>query len=322
MIPASSSREGPSAQDPGEAPASRVETLLLVDDSPMDQRLIADLIGKQLGWEVITVGTGEEALAALRVRSPGMVLTDLVMPGMNGLDLLQEVRQEFPRVPVVLMTAYGNEELAIRALRGGAANYVPKRKLARDLVRALTEVADAVCGEHGRERLLDCLQGVEKRFELANDPALVPPLVQHLQQYFLPLHLGDENTRIRVGIALEEALLNGLYHGNLEVHSDLRESGGMAYYELAERRRHVAPYSGRRLHLEAYLSRGSARFVVRDEGPGFDTASLPDPTDPANLERASGRGLLLIRTFMDQVVYNERGNQITMIKRGTLPLSA
>jgi CheY-like chemotaxis protein len=323
MIPASSSREGTSAQDPAEAPPPREKTLLLVDDSPVDRHFIADLIGKQLGWAVTTVGTGEEAVAALRARTPSMVLTDLVMPGMSGLELLEEVRREFPRVPVVLVTAYGNEELAIKALRGGAANYVPKRKLARDLIRALTEVEDAICGEHHRERLLDdCLQGVERRFELANDPALVPPLVQHLQQYFLPLHLGDENTRIRVGIALEEALLNGLYHGNLEVHSDLRETGGMAYYELAERRRHEPPYNGRRLHMEAYLSRGSARFVVRDEGPGFDTACLPDPTDPANLERASGRGLLLIRTFMDQVVYNERGNQITMIKRGTLPLSA
>ena len=322
MTPASSSPVEPSAPAPAERAAPPRKTVLLVDDSPMDRRLIGELIGKQLGWEVITAGGGPEALEALRARSPAIVLTDLVMPGMNGLELLGEVRQAFPRVPVVLMTAYGNEELAIKALRGGAANYVPKRFLARDLIRALTEVADALAGEQHRERLLDCLQGVEKHFRLANDPALVPPLVQHLQQYFAPLQLGDENTRIRVGIALEEALLNGLYHGNLEVHSDLRESGGLAYYQLAERRRQQPPFSERRLHLDAYLSRKAARFVVRDEGPGFNTASLPDPTDPANLERASGRGLLLIRTFMDEVVYNERGNEITMIKRGMLPLSA
>jgi CheY-like chemotaxis protein len=303
-------------------PERQVKTVLLVDDSPMDQRLIGDLIARQLGWEVAVAGGGKEALAALRARAPAIVLTDLVMPGMNGLELLGEVRQNFPRVPVVLMTAYGNEELALKALRGGAANYVPKRTLARDLVRALTEVADAVAGEQHRERLLECLQEVEKRFDLANDPGLVPPLVQHLQQYLAPLNLGDENTRIRVGIALEEALLNGLYHGNLEVHSDLREGGGLAYYELAEQRRRQAPYSGRRLHLDAFMTREAARFVVRDEGPGFDTASLPDPTDPTNLERCSGRGLLLIRTFMDEVAYNDRGNQITLVKRGSRALSA
>jgi CheY-like chemotaxis protein len=322
MIPATSPHAEPCGPDPGATPEPRARTLLLVDDSPLDQRLIGDLIARQLGWAVTAANNGHEALEGLRARTPDIVLTDLVMPGMNGLELLGEVRRDFPGVPVVLMTAYGNEDLAIKALRGGAANYVPKRTLARDLVRALTEVADAVAGEQHRERLLDCLQGVEKRFDLDNDPALVPPLVQHLQQYFSPLHLGDENTRIRVGIALEEALLNGLYHGNLEVDSELRDGGGVGYYEQAERRRQQPPYSGRRLHLDASLNREAARFVVRDEGPGFDTASLPDPTDPANLEKPSGRGLLLIRTFMDEVHYNDRGNQITMIKRGARALSA
>jgi CheY-like chemotaxis protein len=292
-----------------------VNSLLLVDDSPVDQRFIGDLIAKQLGWDVRAADTGPEALGMLRERLPGIVLTDLVMPGMDGLELLQAIRREFPSVPVVLVTAYGNEELAIKALQQGAANYVPKRRLTRDLARALGEVADAVHAGEYEQRMLGCLQEVAKRFDLANDPALVPPLVTHLQGYFGSLDLGDENARLRVGIALEEALLNGLYHGNLEVRSELREDGSLSYYELAERRRHLAPYRDRRLHMEAHLSRDRARFVVRDEGPGFDTAHLPDPTDPANLEKCSGRGLLLIRTFMDEVRYNETGNQITMVKR-------
>jgi len=53
---------------------------------------------------------------------------------------------------------------------------------------------------------------------------------------------------------------------------------------------------------------------VRDEGPGFDPASLPDPTDPANLDRPCGRGMLLMRTFMDNVIYNDRGNEVTLFK--------
>ena len=56
-------------------------------------------------------------------------------------------------------------------------------------------------------------------------------------------------------------------------------------------------------------------YVVRDEGPGFDPSALPDPLDPANMENASGRGLLLIRTFMTEVRHSERGNEITMIRR-------
>ncbi len=57
------------------------------------------------------------------------------------------------------------------------------------------------------------------------------------------------------------------------------------------------------------------RYVIRDEGPGFNPAALPDPTDPTQLEKATGRGLYLIRTFMDEVQHNATGTEITMVKR-------
>jgi anti-sigma regulatory factor (Ser/Thr protein kinase) len=68
----------------------------------------------------------------------------------------------------------------------------------------------------------------------------------------------------------------------------------------------------------ARLSRAEVSVTIRDEGPGFDPGSLPDPTDPANLGRIGGRGLLLIRTFMDSVTHNQAGNEITLVKRGKL----
>src|SRR5262249_46593109 len=118
-----------------------------------------------------------------------------------------------------------------------------------------------------------------------------------------------------VGIALEEALLNGLYHGNLEVSSELRQDGSGAYERLAQERRQQSPYRERALRVRAKLSRSEAGVVGRDDGPRLDPAALPDPTDPAQLERASGRGLLLIHTFMDDVRYNAAGNEITLVKR-------
>ena len=56
------------------------------------------------------------------------------------------------------------------------------------------------------------------------------------------------------------------------------------------------------------------RFVIRDEGPGFNHEQVVDPTQEENLERIGGRGLLLIRNFMDEVSYNQRGNEISLVK--------
>jgi anti-sigma regulatory factor (Ser/Thr protein kinase) len=67
--------------------------------------------------------------------------------------------------------------------------------------------------------------------------------------------------------------------------------------------------------IDIAIAPQEVRFRIADEGPGFDPDSLPDPTDPENIARASGRGLLLIHTFMDEVAHNARGNEIAMLKR-------
>jgi anti-sigma regulatory factor (Ser/Thr protein kinase) len=106
-----------------------------------------------------------------------------------------------------------------------------------------------------------------------------------------------------------------MYHGNLEVDSKLRQVDEKQFHRLIEERRQVPPYSARQLKVIARLSPSRAEFTVADEGPGFDPTSLPDPTDPANLDTIGGRGLLLIRTFMDDVHFNPKGNEITLVKR-------
>jgi anti-sigma regulatory factor (Ser/Thr protein kinase) len=144
---------------------------------------------------------------------------------------------------------------------------------------------------------------------------LIPPLIGHLQENLNRMNLCDEIGRIRVSVALQEALVNAIQHGNLEISSSLREKDEQTYYSLIESRRKEKPFRMRRVHIVAKESPAEAAYVVRDEGPGFNPQTLPDPTEPSNLERCYGRGLLLIRTFMDEVYHNETGNQITLIKR-------
>jgi serine/threonine-protein kinase RsbW len=69
------------------------------------------------------------------------------------------------------------------------------------------------------------------------------------------------------------------------------------------------------VRITAELSAKEARFTVEDEGEGFNVEDIPDPRNPENLFKASGRGVLLIYNIMDEVEYNERGNRLTMVKR-------
>ena len=83
---------------------------------------------------------GREGLERIESDRPDFVLTDLQMPEMNGLELVSKIKDRFPNIPVILMTAQGSEEFAAQALRNGAATYVLKRRLAEDLVATIERV--------------------------------------------------------------------------------------------------------------------------------------------------------------------------------------
>jgi CheY-like chemotaxis protein len=298
-----------------EGPLHAGPTVLVVDDAPVDRHKAKRLVEKVEGWRAVTACNGAEALEAIEREAPTVVLTDMLMPEMDGLELVEAIRERHPLIPVILMTAFGSEDIAILALQKGAASYVPKKSLARDLADTLDQVQTAAKAGQQHQQLLDSLTEVEAQFVLESDAALVPALVAYLQDQFTRMKLCDQTTRIRLGVALEEALLNGIYHGNLEVSSELRENGDGAFHQAARERRQQLPYAERRLRVRSSLSRTQAEWVIADEGPGFDPSKLPDPTDPANLGRVGGRGLLLIRTFLDEVRFNQKGNEVTLIKR-------
>lgn len=289
-------------------------TVLVVDDSAADRQLVGGLLEKDPDLTVSYVSHGAEALARMERQLPDLVLAELVMAEMDGLELVTAVRSQYPQVPVILMTSRGTEEVVVEALRCGAASYVPKRSLARDLLTTVENVLSAAARQRIRWQLLQCVTRSEHTFVLQNDSTLFHPLISLIQESVGQMGLCDGTDQTRLGVALEEALANALYHGNLEMSSQLREDDDAQYHALIDQRRRQAPYRDRRIYVEVSLSRRQAVFVIRDEGRGFNPSTLADPTDPANLEKVSGRGVLLMRSFMDEVTYNAPGNQVTMIK--------
>ncbi|MHC4818362.1 MAG: response regulator [Planctomycetota bacterium] len=288
--------------------------ILVVDDSKVDQHLVGSLLEQMKDVTIVFAGDGREALAQMAKDLPDLVLTDLQMPGMNGLELVGAIRHSYAGVPVVLMTAHGSEEVAAAALRRGAASYVPKRDLANDLAETVDRVL-AVTRAQREHTVFGCLAETNSHFVLDNDPSLIKPLIAYLREEIASREFCDETVQMQVAVALDEVLINAMHHGNLEVDSALRELGWEVYCAEVQERRRTAPYCARRVHVTAKVTADEAVYVVRDDGNGFDPSTLPDPLDPSNLEKASGRGLLLVRTFMDEVQHNERGNQVKMVKR-------
>jgi CheY-like chemotaxis protein len=289
--------------------------IVFVDD-PSFAHMIEQLVTGQGDTTVHVASTFDEVLGRLSPTSA--ILTDMLHPEAGGLDMLERLWQDpaSRAVPVIVLTSAKNEHLAVQALRAGASSYVPNRLIHGELLDTLNSVLASAQAQLNRSRVMDCLTEWKCEFQLLSDRSLVGPLVRYLQEATQGMGLlcepGEET---RLGIALEEALLNGMYHGNLEVDSSLREDSEARFHSVVESRSAEQPYCDRRLRVVAHLNRREAHFLIEDDGPGFDVSTVPDPTDPVNVERVSGRGMLLMRTFMDEVEYNDSGNRVRLVKR-------
>lgn len=288
--------------------------VLVAEDSRTQSAQIKAML-EQSGFEVGTALNGIEALKLIPTFKPNVVLTDLEMPEMNGLQLVEAIKEQHAFLPVVLMTAMGSEEIAMKALRAGAANYIPKRMLEKVLATIVEEAAWQARVHENEQLVLSRLKRVEYFFDLGNESAVLESLVAHVGRELERRRTFDDIAIMQITMALTEALTNAINHGNLELSSALREEDGELYHKLGDERRQQSPYQDRSVTVTAKIADDELCFVINDEGPGFDMSIVPDPTDESNLDKSSGRGLMLIQTFMDEVRYNDAGNQITLIKR-------
>jgi CheY-like chemotaxis protein len=295
-------------------------TVLVVDDSAVDRRFVGGILSRDGRFKIEFAEDGSQALARMRESPPEVIVTDLQMPNRNGLELVAAVRMHHPNVPIILMTGHGSEDLAVEALHRGAANYVPKPQLGERLLESVEEALALARSDRTYDRLIACLKRCEFDFELENDPGLIDPLVELVQQMVAGMGLTDATGRFRVGAALKEAVLNAIYRGNLEISFKQMQDTRVSLVEgkgedLLTERRGKAPHKDRKVSVSIFIDSTAAKFVIRDEGNGFDPASVPAAGQPGSLDPETGRGLVLMRAFFDEVTFNNRGNEVTLVKR-------
>ena len=256
--------------------------ILIVDNNDELRALLEQVLGK-LGHDVIVTGEREKALARNDLDEFDLVISDLSEAEVNGQPI-----GDLQRKHLVTPTPNASEPAIIKAFKMGAANYLRlpydadelRQIIEQTLSYKLRYVDDPTVLPHVHEKI---------EFELPSDLALMNGVLEYLQERVAKLGLIKPE-RSNLFIALDEAFVNAVKHGNKSNPNKL-------------------------LKITAELSPKEACFTVEDEGEGFDIGEIPDPCDPANLFRTSGRGVLLIYNIMDEVEYNAQGNRVKMVKR-------
>ena len=295
-------------------------SILLVEDSPT-QLMQMKILLEGAGHEVTCAEDGRCAIDCLDSVGCEIVVTDLEMPGMNGLELIERMRADYPHIPSVLVTARGSEQLAAQALQRGAAAYVPKSLLESLLIKTVEDVLGVMRTNRTYARLIDCTVQNHFILELPSDPTMIPSAVDLPIQIAAGMELLSGTELHRVSIALQEALNNALYRGNLELTPEQWRDGqafdedNLAVPHAVAERLESEPFCDRHIRYDVLLTADHLRFIITDDGPGFDVSNVPTKNDPKSMEEGRGRGLVLIHAMMDEVKFNPAGNQIMMLKR-------
>ena len=273
---------------------------------------------------------GREAMETLdRQPDIGVVVTDIRMPEMNGLEFIRMSRDNHADVGFIVVSGHGEAEQIIEALRLGARNYLRKPynllelevAIKREAVRfeVFREERNRRDKEKFAEQFLTNVEGLT--YSLPNDFGLVAPVAFRLARAAKFIGICDEIDSGNVALSLIEIITNAIEHGNLEItgaeKTELISKGGSEYFTELMRRAREAPYFDRKVSVSARINGEEAVFHVEDEGAGFAFNDLPDPRDPDNLFLPHGRGILLARTFMDQVDFLGNGNTVRLTKKRT-----
>lgn len=287
---------------------------LVVDDVP-EVRTLLGRLAKRRGFEVLEAADGEEGVQLACERRPHLILLDLRLPGMSGLDALARIRDEDPQVAVVIVAAVPDRLDLQRALDLGAVDFVRKPFDAVEVDFVLDRVYRAVTEDADLRAALDHVTQRVTRLAFPGRPTLLSKVVAWLGRELRQGYPGRELPLPEIKLALYETLANAIEHGNLGITYDMKTKameapGGMD--ALVQRRLADARFAGRLIHVEAEYLADRVAYTVADDGEGFDPEALK-ARPLGDTTALHGRGLALVRHYMDEVSWNDRGNQIRMV---------
>ena len=270
--------------------------ILVVDDDRMTRHVLKKVL-TSAGFTTSVAKDGVDGLKALRAQRFDLLLLDVWMPRMNGLDLLAQIRNRKSRPRVLVMTSDDAPETLLRAVREQAFDYVHKPVEPAVLLRTVRDVLKAEAAPP--------IEVISARPEWVE---LVVPCTreaaERIQNVVAQLDADlDPEVRESIAYAFRELLLNAV------------EWGGK-----------LDP--SRKVRISCLRAQKMLLYRIADPGPGFNIANLPhaaighEPTQPiAHMDvreakgiRPGGFGLLMVRASVDELLYNEKRNEVVFVK--------
>lgn len=262
--------------------------ILVVDDEE-NIRNVLESVFISKGYGVVKAANGFEAIKAVEGGGVDLAIIDIKMPGMDGMELLSRIKDHSAQFPVIVMTGFADVETTTKALKAGAADFLAKPFGAQEVYHSVSRLLEIRKVHEENRKILPYFKFTMDA-EIPSRTSHINGVIHYITEHLKDIELCESSALSNLVIALYEAIVNGMRHGN-------------------------SNDPGKKVRVRAEIGFNEARFMVTDEGEGFAIDDIANPTDPKNLYRNSGRGIYLMKHFMDEVSYNDQGNEVTLVKR-------
>jgi DNA-binding response OmpR family regulator len=232
------------------------------------------------------------------------------------LELVRRLRHDYPDLPLLAIVDEGRHHWMVELLKAGTYACLNLPLQMKDLAYNLSKIV-----ANNTETYNPFSMRYEERILIMpNDFALVMQVAKTLVDSTLP---PNEKNRYHIILGLSEIINNAIEHGSLGITFEEKSNALKAsrFYPLAIERSHKEPYKDRVVTIRSRVFPTLRRieYFVADQGSGFDWRSLPDPKDKSNLLNRNGRGIMMARYAFDEMIYNEVGNEVTLVVNLDLP---
>jgi len=295
------------------------KSILIVDDEQIIRNVLKRKLEQTTSFTVFTADDGVPALELFKSQHIDLVISDLLMAEMNGIELLRNLKQLNPHVPVIIITGYGTLDDAIEAIHLGAEDFIKKPFDISDVIETIEKTFRKMAEEADQREIIKFITSEDIQIEIPSDFEYLNTVINYIFSHLRARWLVSDEDLHDVKVCLYEGLSNAFEHGNLGISGAekilMLEQSQQTWKDFLMQRMQEKPYCDRRIRVGLRINEVQMEVCITDEGGGFDYATRTAEADPEELFRSSGRGLLLIQSLMDEMSFNTCGSEIRMLKR-------
>lgn len=259
--------------------------VLVVDDEPAMRELLATYL-HEFGITPLTAQNGAQALEIVQTRPVDLIITDLWMPEMDGLELLQKVKALNSRIPVAVLSGHGTVQDTVKALNLGAYTFLSKPVRLEDIgsvVKKGLRLRDLSVGSYELQNYMRHYSEIV----IPNFQHLFPSVILYILKDCQWRGFDDDQMLSNLSVVLDEMLMNAHVHGNKQ-----RED--------------------KTITVRYAFDADKLTITIEDQGEGFDTEQVIRELTNLDKHQLLERGVFLLSILMDDFEYNAKGNAVTL----------